>query len=75
MVSMLFAKPEDTPTNAPWMSMEEIMLAISKSFPKVSVTDSGKIRMGKTLKELGYERKRTNGGQRYHINFLHKNDE
>jgi hypothetical protein len=55
--------------------MEEIMLAISKSFPKVSVTDSGKIRMGKTLKELGYERKRANGGQRYHINFLHKNDE
>lgn len=75
MVSMLFAKPEDTPTNAPWMSMEEIMLAISKSFPKVSVTDSGKIRMGKTLKELGYERKRANGGQRYHINLLHKNDE
>jgi hypothetical protein len=75
MVSMLFAKPEDTPTNAPWMSMEEIMLTISKSFPKVSVTDSGKIRMGKTLKELGYERKRANGGQRYHINLLHKNDE
>lgn len=70
MVNMLFAKPEDTPEDAPWLSMEEIMLAISRSFPTVSITDSSKIRMGSTLKELGYERKRTNTGQRYHIKNL-----
>lgn len=70
MVNMLFAKPKDTPENAPWMSMEEIMLAISKSFPKVSVTNSSKVSMGRTLTELGYERKRTNTGQQYQIKFL-----
>jgi predicted P-loop ATPase len=70
MVNMLFAKPEDTPENAPWMSMEEIMLAISKSFPKVSVTNSSKVSMGRTLTELGYERKRTNTGQQYQLKNL-----
>ena len=70
MVNMLFAKPEDTPENAPWMSMEEIMLAVSKSFPKVSVTNSSKVSMGRTLTELGYERKRTNTGQQYQLKNL-----
>lgn len=70
MVNMLFAKPEDTPEDAPWQSLEEIMLAVSKSFPKVSVTNSSKVSMGRILTELGYERKRTNTGQRYQIKFL-----
>ena len=70
MVNMLFAKAEDTPEDAPWQSLEEIMLAVSKSFPKVSVTNSSKVSMGRILTELGYERKRTNTGQRYQIKFL-----
>lgn len=67
MVTMLFLKSEDTPSDAPWLSIEEIMHSIRQAFPKMEVTDSVKIRMGRTLTELGYERKRTNAGQRYRI--------
>lgn len=46
------------------------MLAVSQSFPKVSVTNNSKIGMGRTLTELGYERKRTKAGQRYQMKHL-----
>ena len=67
MVTMTYLSPKDTPEDAPWVSVEEIMQEIIKRFPEVQVTDSSKMRMGSTLSGLGYEKKHSNNGSRYQV--------
>ena len=70
MVSQTFYSPEDTPANASYMSLPELLLALSEQYPNTNMTHHARVVLGKTLKEMGYNYKKTNRGMAYQLLIL-----
>lgn len=67
MIRLTYEKPEGTPTDAPLVAMQEIIDTLVNRFPTLKVTNSTSIILGKALRNLGYESKKTKTGIFYKI--------
>ena len=67
MIARTFASPEDTPAEAPYMLLSEVMTIIAKKYTDVRITNGALITLGKALRAAGYEQKHAKNGSSYKI--------
>ena len=67
MVEQVYMAPEDTPDNAPFMLVKDIMQRLSQLFPTFSIGKYTDREIGKRLLAMGYHYKRQTKGSSYQM--------
>jgi len=67
MVDALFCAPEDTPPDAKYVLMKDVMKRLEQSFPTFVVRKYTDRELGKCLSDMGYDYKRQNKGASYRM--------
>ena len=67
MIASTFLPMKETPEDAPYMLLVEIMDILASKYVEVKKTNSSIIILGKLLKSMGYEHKKTTRGASYKI--------
>ena len=67
MIARTFTAPEETPLDAPFMPLGEVMSVIARRYTDVRVTNGALVNMGKALRSAGYEQKHARNGSAYRI--------
>ena len=67
MVGALFLTAKNTPAEAPFMKLEEVMDVIAEKYPRVKVTHEELTALGRVLKSKKYEHKTSDEGSYYKI--------
>ena len=67
MLLLTYFSPEDTPKDAPFVSVQLIMSQLEKLFPTFVVTKGTDAELGRRMVKMGYVRKRTNKGGLFQV--------
>lgn len=67
MIANTFLPVKDTPENAPYMLLVDIMDMLASKYVEVKKTNSAITMLGKLLSSMGYERKKISKGSSYKI--------
>jgi hypothetical protein len=67
MVSLTYMPAEETPEDAPLMRLSDIIHTLVKKFPAFSITNTANRDLGRVLRSMGYEVKRTSKGISYRL--------
>lgn len=70
MIAATFLLPEATAPEAPYMTLSNIIAELSQLFPNLSLTNNMRSTIGKLLKNMGYNTKRSNRETLYQVNLL-----
>ena len=66
MLHKFFRKPKKSAADL-WMSSDDLITTLRRSYPIVNDDSSTRIRLGATLKSMGYASRRTRKGRDYNI--------
>ena len=67
MIALTYLSPEDTPEDAEFVSLQQIMKRLEKMFPTFTIKKGTDVELGKRLSKMGYERKRNNKGSAFKV--------
>ena len=67
MVELTYLPVEETPDDAVFISLQQIMGKLEKLFPSFIIRGNTNMELGKRLNALGYEHKKTNKGASYRM--------
>ena len=67
MVEQVYMAPEDTPGNAPFVLVKDIMQRLAQLFPTFSIGKNTDREIGKRLLAMGYQYKRHAKGLSYQM--------
>ena len=67
MVSLTYMPAEETPEDAPLMRLSDIIHTLAKKFPAFTITNTANRDLGRVLRSMGYEVKRTSKGISYRL--------
>ena len=67
MVRTVFLPADETPANAPYVSLNEIIQRLATAFPTFNKTNNANSVVGKLLKTMGYKNKRMATGYFYQV--------
>ena len=65
MIRLTYLPAEETPEQAPQVKLNDIIHALAKKFPTFAITNSANRDLGKALRSMGYEVRRSNKGVSY----------
>ena len=67
MIRMNFLPIEETPSDAPYIPLSEIIETLTEQFPTLNITHAKRINIGKTLRHMGYSRIQSRTGALYRM--------
>ena len=67
MMEYTFLSPEDTPYDAEFMLLQDIMVILEKAFPSFSIRKGTSMEMGRRLKIMGFEHKKMLKGSAFRV--------
>ncbi len=67
MIELTYLPPEETPEDAPFVSLNNIMSLLEKLFPTFTVAKGTDMEVGRRLVKMGYTRKHSNTGSKFRI--------
>lgn len=70
MLTQTFLPVNETPKDAPFMPLTDVMNTLANKYAEVKVTNGAVTALGKFLRSMGYEHKKTSRGSCYRITSL-----
>ena len=67
MITLTYLAPEDTPDDAKYVLLQDIMKQLAKSFPTFTISKSTDMELGRRLIKMGYDNKRRNKGSAFRV--------
>ena len=67
MIALTYLSPEDTPADAAFVPLQQIMKRLEKMFPTFTIKKGTDVELGKRMSKMGYERKRNNKGSAFRV--------
>lgn len=67
MIALTFVPVEETPEDAPYVSLTEVINVFTKAFPTFVTTKSTRKELGSTFRSMGYRPKKGNKGMSYQL--------
>ena len=67
MITLAYLSPENTPEDAEFVSLQQIMKRLEKMFPTFTIKKGTDVELGKRLVKMGYERKRNSKGSVFRV--------
>jgi predicted P-loop ATPase len=67
MIALTYLSPEETPEDAEFIPLQQIMKRLEKQFPTFTIRKGTDVELGKRLSKMGYERKRNNKGSAFKL--------
>ena len=67
MIALTYLSPEETPEDAEFIPLQQIMKRLEKQFPTFTIRKGTDVELGKRLSKMGYERKRNNKGSVFKV--------
>lgn len=67
MIALTYLAPEETPDDAKFVLLQDIMKHLEKSFPTFTIGKSTDMELGRRLCKMGYDNKRRNKGSAFRV--------
>ena len=67
MIALTYLAPEETPDDAKFVLLQDIMKHLEKSFPTFTIAKSTDMELGRRLCKMGYDNKRRNKGSAFRV--------
>ena len=67
MIALTYLTPEETPEEAAFVSLQQIMKRLEKQFPTFTITKGAEVELGRRLTKMGYQHKRSNKGSVFKV--------
>ena len=67
MIALTYLAPEDTPDDAKYVLLQDIMKQLAESFPTFTIAKSTDMELGRRLVKMGYDNKRRNKGSAFRV--------
>ena len=65
MIALTYLPPEQTPSDAKPIAIQQVMKRLEELFPSFSMTKTADVELGRRLSKMGYERKRNSKGSAF----------